>query len=172
MEENTDDEILQQLPLQKKRKEGNQAAKKLMKTQRLRKINKGYPIDVEEPRPQKPVETWIPELGLLKTDQDSLSPTGWLTDSIIDAAQKLLQRTSPHSGFQSVTNGLGMTFEFEAGESSFRCYTQELIIGSLCLGLVQHTQLCESMIACTHQLVRLCSPRSHVCSQHRIQELF
>ena len=76
-----------QLPISKRRKEGNQAAKKLMRVQRLRKvtkdINKGAPIDVDEMKPPKPAEMWIPELGLLKVDQECLmSPSGWLTDSI------------------------------------------------------------------------------------------
>ena len=67
-----------QLPLPKKRKEGNQAAKKLMRAQRLKKaiegINKGAPINVNKMLALKPAEMWIPELGLLKVDQECLSP--------------------------------------------------------------------------------------------------
>ena len=110
-----------QLPISKRRKEGNQAAKELMQVQRLRKvtkdINKGAPIDVDEMQPLKPAEMWIRELGLFKVDQECLlSRSGWLTDSIINAAQKLLQMAYATSGFQSVTHGLTMTFDVTAGE--------------------------------------------------------
>ena len=45
---------------------------------------------------------WIPELSLRLSDkQQILSPIGWLTDSIIDAAQAMLKRDHPHlSGLQ------------------------------------------------------------------------
>ena len=115
------------LPLPKKRKHGNQAAKKLMRVQRQRMaakdINKGNPIDAEKTQVHKPAERWIPELGLLKVDQECLSPLGWLTDSIMDAAQKLLQRAYVISGFQSVTSGLTMNFDVKAGEFVQILYT-------------------------------------------------
>lgn len=60
----------------------NQATnvKEVMRMQRLRmatkEVNKGGPIDADESCPHKSLERWIPELSLLKTDQESLSPSG------------------------------------------------------------------------------------------------
>ena len=48
--------------------------------------------------------------------QDCLWPLKWLTNSIIDADQKLLQRASETSGFQSATCGRTMTFNIMTGE--------------------------------------------------------
>ena len=84
--------------------------------QRLRKatkgINKGAPMDVNKMQPLKPAQMWIRVLGLLKVDQECLlTPSGWLTDSIINTAQKLLQMAHATSGFQSVTHGLIMTYD-------------------------------------------------------------
>ena len=49
-----------------------------MRVQRTRMatkdINKGAPIDVNKMQTLKPVEMWIPELGLLKVDEECLSP--------------------------------------------------------------------------------------------------
>ena len=42
-------------------------------------------------------------------------PLGWLTDSVVNGAQKLLQRTTVISGFQSVTLGLTINFDVTAG---------------------------------------------------------
>lgn len=61
---------------------------------------------------------WIRELGLYSTDRETLlSPTGWLTDNIINAAQGLLKK-NPHvvSGLQNVSLGLTMNFDVEPGE--------------------------------------------------------
>lgn len=69
---------------------------------------------------RKPVEKWIPELSLLKTGQESLSNTGWLTDSITDASQRLLQK-KPISGFQSVTSGLAVNFKVYEGPDMIAC---------------------------------------------------
>ena len=45
---------------------------------------------------------WLPELKLFEFDKDALlSPTGWLTDSIINAVQKILRKRFPDvSGLQ------------------------------------------------------------------------
>ena len=62
-------------------------------------------------------QEWIPELGLSKPDRDSLlNPVGWLTDSIIDAAQKLLRDVSPVPGLDSVAYGLTTSFPIQHGE--------------------------------------------------------
>ena len=52
-------------------------------------------------------KVWIECLGLFETDREIvLSPTGWLNDRIINAAQTLLKNQFPElSGFQDV--GLG-----------------------------------------------------------------
>lgn len=60
---------------------------------------------------------WIPELGLSTYDRDVLLSNGWLTDSIVNAAQTLLRKSNPIiSGLQDVTLGLTMSFEVEPGE--------------------------------------------------------
>ena len=100
----------------------NTNAKNLMSKRRQRKqtkdVNKNDPICVEEHQSkQKDTELWIPELGLTSSDRDILlSPTAWLTDSIIDAAQNLLKKAFPVPGLQSVSCGLTMTYAVQPGE--------------------------------------------------------
>ena len=97
-------------------------AKKLALKRRQRKqvrdINKNNPICVEEHQSkQTDVKMWIPELELSSSDKEILlSPTAWLTDSIIDAAQNLLKKEFPVPGLQSVGCGLTMTFAIQPGE--------------------------------------------------------
>ena len=73
----------------------------------------------EPKEPPKEDQPWIPDL----CERDwftLLSPTAWLTDDIINAAQKLLKTQFPAvSGFQSVVCGLTMKFNVhvELGES-------------------------------------------------------
>ena len=60
---------------------------------------------------------WIPELELSKFDREALlNPIGWLTDSIIDAAQRLLKEISPVPGLESVACGLTMSFSIQRGD--------------------------------------------------------
>ena len=66
-------------------------------------------LDVEQPTQQskkhtKPSAMW---LHLLQKDKEILlSPTGWVTDSIVNAAQKLLREQFPHlPGLQDVSLG-------------------------------------------------------------------
>ena len=60
---------------------------------------------------------WIQELQLSPSDRDILfNSTAWLTDSIVDAAQKLLKKACPVSGLQSVSCGLTMTYDVQPGE--------------------------------------------------------
>ncbi len=61
---------------------------------------------------------WIPNLHLTMSDKNTiLHPAGWLTDTIIDAAQKLLKQQFPHiQGLQQVALGLTMSFEMQSGE--------------------------------------------------------
>ena len=71
----------------------------------------GSPICVEEHQTKQTVKIWIPKLELSFSDREIvLSPTAWLTDSIIDAAQNLLTKACSMPGLQSVSYGLTMTF--------------------------------------------------------------
>jgi len=87
----------------------NTHARNLMLKRRQRKEMKDLndpsnPICVEEHQSKKkePV-MWIQELQLSPSDRDILfNSTAWLTDSIVDAAQKLLKKACPVSGLQSV----------------------------------------------------------------------
>ena len=78
------------------------------------------PIVVEDytPRYHKVDKQWIPELGLKQTDQKVLlHRNSWLTDNIIDAAQKLLKKVNPAvPGLQDVGCGLTMNFAVQPGE--------------------------------------------------------
>jgi len=101
----------------------NTHAKNLMLKRRQRKEMKDLndpsnPICVEEHQSKKkePV-MWIQELRLSPSDRDILfNSTAWLTDSIVDAAQKLLKKACPVSGLQSVSCGLTMTYDVQPGE--------------------------------------------------------
>ena len=107
----------------KSRKRKNDQAMDMMFKRRQRRkmvhINYNSPINVEEyqPKTSQATKQWLPELNLSQFDHEVLlSPTSWLTDSIIDASQKLLQRMFPAiSGFQSVCLGL-TSFQVQPGE--------------------------------------------------------
>ena len=99
----------------------NNDAKKLALKRRQRKqvrdINKSNPNCVKEHQSkQTDVMMWIPELELPSSDKEILSPTAWLTDSIIDAAQILLKKECPVPSPQSVGCGLTMTYAIQPGE--------------------------------------------------------
>ena len=57
-------------------------------------------------------KVWLASLNLTQKDRESLlHPTGWLTDSTINAAQKLLADQFPDlSGFQDVSKGLTLSY--------------------------------------------------------------
>ena len=79
------------------------------------------PVDADGYQSKNPAskeQPWLPDLGLSKRDQRTLlSPTAWLTDDIINVAQKLLKAQSPAlSGFQNVGCGLTMNFSVETEE--------------------------------------------------------
>jgi hypothetical protein len=60
---------------------------------------------------------WIPALNLYDSDREILmSHNEWLTDSIIDAAQILIQKQSPIGGLQKVCCGMTMGFCVEPTE--------------------------------------------------------
>ena len=60
---------------------------------------------------------WIPELGLSNNDHERLLSDGWVTDSIVNAAQTLLRESNPNIlGLQNVALGLTMSFDVEPGE--------------------------------------------------------
>ena len=94
----------------------NVAASNLMLKRRQRKptnhVNLEDPICVETykcNKPDKLNQQWIPNLGLSGSDRNCLlNPTSWLTDSIFDAAQKLVKQLSPVPGLESVACGLTM----------------------------------------------------------------
>ena len=102
----------------------NARAKEIMSKRRQKKwkvVEKPVIIDVEkyQPPPKSQSEKlWIRELNLFERDREILlSPTGLLTDNIIDAAQTLLRQAFPVlSGLQSVTCGLTMNFDIEPAE--------------------------------------------------------
>ena len=83
-------------------------------------VNLEDPICVETykcSKPDKLNQQWIPNLGLSGSDRNCLlNPTSWLTDSIIDAAQKLVKQLSPVPGLESVACGLTMAFAVQPGE--------------------------------------------------------
>ena len=90
-------------------------------------VNPKQPIDVDEQKAAGtgPEELWLPELGLRRSDKQTLvSPMAWLSDDIINAAQRLLQKANPNmSGFQDVACGLTMNFDVESGEFVQILYT-------------------------------------------------
>ena len=96
----------------------------LMMTRRQRNyvnhVNQEEPVCVETYECKKLSEccqSWIPELGLSKPDRETLlNPAGWLTDSIVDAAQMLLKNTSPVPGLEFVACGLTMSFTIQHGD--------------------------------------------------------
>ena len=61
---------------------------------------------------------WLSDVNLLEYDKNILlDPVGWINDSIINAAQKLLRRQFPSlNGLQDVALGYVMSFEVQMGE--------------------------------------------------------
>ena len=56
--------------------------------------------------PSKSTEFWIEELKLFPSDKHTLlSPTEWLNDALINAAQELLKKSSNFKGFQNTQLG-------------------------------------------------------------------
>ncbi len=107
------------------REQKNKKAQKLMFLTRQKKQTEQKHdrevITVENHRLRsaaKSPKPWIPDLNLTMSDREILrSSTSWLTDPLIDAAQKLLKKANPlMSGFQSVTLGLTMSYDVEPGE--------------------------------------------------------
>ena len=102
----------------------NEEAKKMMFMRRQNKLKECQdisPVDADGYQSKNPAskeQPWPPDLGLSKCDQRTLlSPTAWLTDDIINVAQKLLKAQSPAlSGFQNVGCGLTMNFSVETEE--------------------------------------------------------
>jgi hypothetical protein len=69
-------------------------------------------------RKTQPAKIWIKDMKLYKFDREVLlSPTGWITDGIVNAAQSLLKKQFPAvPGLQSVSLGLVMSFDIQEGE--------------------------------------------------------
>ena len=103
----------------------NEYAKKLAFKKRQRKcihhVNKDRPIlldqsqNISQENSSKP---WMKDLKLSNHDRDILlSPTSWLTDSIIDASQTLLKDCNPAvPGLESVACALTLTHSVQRGE--------------------------------------------------------
>ena len=80
-------------------------------------------VDLNSYTPKTPphnAKRWLNN-DLFQLDQSEkailLTPTAWLTDSIIDASQKLLLQKMPsNTGFQSVTLGRTLHFELQSNE--------------------------------------------------------
>lgn len=93
----------------------------VMKSQRQEKVRnvqlKSIDLVKDSGKVKQPAQ-WIPELGLMDGDKKILlSPTEWINDNIIDAAQKLMKKANPQmSGLQNVTCGLTMSFNVQVGE--------------------------------------------------------
>jgi len=71
---------------------------------------------------------WLPELKLLESDKEAfLSPTGWLTDSIVNAVQSLINKQFPDiKGFQDTC--LESVHEFNiCKENLFKFYIHQVI---------------------------------------------
>ena len=81
-------------------------AMKLMWTRQQQAKSSNYAdsvtVNVETYQCKKPAECsrdCIPELGLSQSDRDTLlNAVEWVTDSVVDASQKLLKCTSPVPG--------------------------------------------------------------------------
>ena len=65
----------------------------------------------------KASQPWLPTLNLHISEQDILlSPTAWITDTIVNAAQNMLKKQFPSiSGLQDVALGL-VNFNIQTGE--------------------------------------------------------
>ena len=61
---------------------------------------------------------WLADYDLTESDKEILlSPTAWLTDTIVDAAQTLLRQQFPAlPGLQSVSQGMTMSYDIQEGE--------------------------------------------------------
>ena len=102
----------------------NNAAKYLIARQKKSKSctppNTGI-IDVDElpdPPPTKRGK-WMETPLYSLSDKDRavlLSPTGWLNDNLIVAAQNILRKQSSVPGFQDTCLGQSMSFEIQRGE--------------------------------------------------------
>ena len=70
---------------------------------------------------------WLDSLKLLQKDRNVLlSPTAWVTDSIVNAAQQLLRQHFPQlPGLQDVSLGQTMAFNVMAGEFLQILHTSE-----------------------------------------------
>ena len=105
------------------RKKRNSAAKNRLfqcRQARVKDTVNSEVVDVETYVPKKNhrVKMWLPDFGLTDDDrQILLNPVGWLTDSIVNAAQNLLKQAAPQvSSLQDVTHGMAHSFNVETGE--------------------------------------------------------
>ena len=107
-------------------REQNTRAKQLMLKKRHQKFKKCSPVDVIEvegytpKKAGKASKTWVKNhlFTLSREDKSILcSPSAWLSDTIIDAAQKLLKQKVPlQNGFQDICCGRTCAFDIESTE--------------------------------------------------------
>ena len=101
---------------------------------------------MHQPTPKRPphnAKMWLNN-DLFQLDQSEkailLTPVAWLTDSIIDASQKLLLQTmSSNTGFQSVTLERTLHFEVQSNEFVHSCHGHWLTISTV--GMT-HPEVC------------------------------
>ena len=68
-------------------------------------------------KPKTQEYSWLPTLQLSMNDYRLLVGEDWLTDSLINAAQKLLKKSYPKvGGLQVTTEGEVLSFDVETGE--------------------------------------------------------
>ena len=92
-------------------------------------------VDDQPSKKVKKTPDWVPGLKLTTYHkQIILDPVGWMTDTIIDAAQTLLKQQFPHiQSLQSVTLGLTMSFHVQTGEllQIIHCNNHWLTVSSI-----------------------------------------
>ena len=75
-------------------------------------------LDIHPPTKSESPKSWIPDLNITLAYRDILiNPSAWLSDAIINAAQKLLKRGNPlPPGLQNVNLGQTNSFTVQTGE--------------------------------------------------------
>ena len=116
-------------------------------------------IDVDEHKPARPaprVKTWLPDLNLLDLDRQTLlDPVGWLTDSIMNASQRLLKKQFPElNSLQDVGIGNVMCFEIQAGPFVQILYSDHHWVTALSDGVHPSVQVFDSLYNFTSTIVK------------------
>ena len=68
-------------------------------------------------QPSKPSQYWLEDLCLYPADKESISAGKWITDTVVNAAQMLLQKAYPHiGGLQDTVLAETLAFDIQRGE--------------------------------------------------------